>query len=70
MMAKIGNVELQKFDADCPADFKKIIMQCFEANPANRPDALEILESVESVKFNVQRASTTRRFANNFNTVT
>ena len=62
LMRKIVNNELSKFEADCPEDFKKALMRCFEANPANRPDALEFIEAVESVKFNMQPSATSHRF--------
>ena len=57
LINKIGNVELQSFEAECPKEFKDIIMQCFEAKPGNRPSALELIETVENVRFNLQRMS-------------
>ena len=30
-------------------------MQCFEADPSNRPSALELVEAAEDVRFNLQR---------------
>ena len=62
LMRKIVNNELSKFEADYPEDFKKAIMQCFKANPVDRPDALEFIETVESVKFNMQRSATSHRY--------
>ena len=57
LMMRIANGELSKFYADCPEGFKLAIMQCFEMKPDNRPDALEFIEVVESVKFELQRSS-------------
>ena len=57
LIQKIGNVELQDFKADCPKEFKRIIMQCFEANPGNRPSALEFLEAADDIRFKMQRVS-------------
>ena len=56
---KIENIELQEFEAKCPKEFKSIIMECFEANPGNRPSALELTETIENVRFNLQRVSKT-----------
>ena len=62
LINRIANVELSKFEVDCPEDFKEAIMQCFDARPDNRPDALEFMEIVEKVKFEMQRSSTTQRY--------
>ena len=62
LINKIGNVELSAFVAECPVEFKRAIMQCFEVNPDNRPDALEFLEVVEALKFSMQRSSQQRFF--------
>ena len=62
LIRKIGNVELREFSAQCPKEFKDIIMKCFEARPANRPDALDLLEVVEEVRFEIKRKSTNTRF--------
>ena len=63
----IGNVELREFTAACPREFKNIIMKCFEARPANRPDALDLLEVVEEVRFEMKRKSTNTRLVILFN---
>ena len=55
-MQKIASGQLSSFDADCPADFKKIILQCFEAKPTDRPDPLSVIETVEKVKFEMQQS--------------
>ena len=60
MINKIATVELSEFEAECPKDFELAIMQCFEANPDNRPSALEFIDMVENVKFDLQQSSTTR----------
>ena len=62
LINRIANGELSEFEADCPEDLKKAIMQCFEASPDNRPDALEFIEAVENVKFEIQRSLTSNRF--------
>ena len=36
-------------------------MQCFEAVPENRPTALEIIETAEDVRFNLQRVTKTEQ---------
>ena len=58
---KIASVQLSPFEADCPADFEKAIMQCFEANPTNRPDPLSFIEIVEKVKYEMQQLATLQR---------
>ena len=55
LINRIANGELSEFEADCPEDFKEVIMQCFEARPDNRPDAVEFIEVVENVKFEMER---------------
>ena len=57
----IGNGELQAFEADCPSEFKNIIMQCFEAVPENRPTALKFIETADDVRFNMQRVTKTEQ---------
>ena len=57
LMNRIANVELSKFEAICPEGFKTAILQCFEARPADRPDALEFIETVDLVKFNIERST-------------
>ena len=59
---KIASVKLSPFEADCPADFEKAIMQCFEAKPENRPDPLSFIEIVEKVKFEMLQSSTPQRY--------
>ena len=61
-MNKIGNVQLSPFEVDCPEDFKKAILQCFEARPDDRPDALQFMEAAERVKFEIQQSSTPQRY--------
>ena len=51
---RIANADVSEFEVDCPENFRKAIMQCFEARPANRPDALEFIETVEGVKFQIE----------------
>ena len=63
LMTTIANVDLSKFDAECPDGFKEAIMQCFEARPGNRPEAYEFIETVESVKLEMNRSSTYRYVA-------
>ena len=58
LIQKIGNIELREFEAECPADFKKVLMQCLEANPADRPDALDLLEVVDNVRLEIKQKST------------
>ena len=36
-------------------------MQCFEADPGNRPTALEFIEAAENVRFNMQRVTKTEK---------
>ena len=64
----IRGIQLQKFEVECPVDFKNAIMRCFEENPANRPDALEFLEVAENVRLNLQltRALPTKVRSENF----
>ena len=57
---KIGNIQLSPFEVECPEDFKKAILQCFEARPDNRPNALEFMEVVERVKFEMQQSTSQR----------
>ena len=63
LINKIASVQLLPFEADCPEDFEKAIMQCFEANPDSRPDPLSFIEMVEKVKFEMQQTSTSRYFS-------
>ena len=56
VLKKIENHELREFTAECPKEFKDAIMQCFEFDPNNRPDAYEFMEIVENIRFNLQRA--------------
>ena len=62
MMMKIASVQLSAFEADCPADFKRAILQCFEAKPTDRPDPLSFIETVETVKFEMQQSSLLQRY--------
>ena len=66
LIQRIGNIELREFEADCPVTFEKAIMQCFEADPADRPDALDLLEVIEKVRFEIQRKSNDKRFVESF----
>ena len=61
LMMKIASVQLSPFDADCPADLKEAILQCFEANPTNRPDPLSFIQTVETVKFELEKSSLLQR---------
>ena len=70
LMSSIANGELSDFEADCPEDFKEAIMQCFEASPEDRPEALEFIETVENVKFEMQRSLTSHRYVDNCNNLT
>ena len=58
---KIENLELQDFEAECPKEFKSIIMQCFEADPGNRPSALEFVEAADDIRFKLQQKSQTEQ---------
>ena len=58
---KIGNILLSPFEVDCPEDFRNAIMKCFEPRPADRPDALEFMETVERVKYEMQQSATLQR---------
>ena len=66
LVSRISNVKLNKFEAECPEDFQKAIMQCFETDPADRPDALDLLENIETVRFHMKRKSSNKRFVENF----
>ena len=59
---KIENHDLRPFTADCPKEFKNAIMQCFEVDPNNRPDAFEFMEAVEDIRFKMQREENQRLF--------
>ena len=61
LINRIANINLSKFEVACPEDFKKAILQCFEGRPDKRPTALEFMEIVERVKFDM-RQSTTQRY--------
>ena len=61
VMMKIASGQLSPFEAECPADFKKAILQCFEAKPTNRPDPLTFIEMVEKVKYEMQQLATLQR---------
>ena len=50
LQTKIMKNQLRKFEADCPEEYKNAIMQCFEADPKKRPDALQFLEVVENIR--------------------
>ena len=56
----IADIRLSEFEANCPENFKNSIMQCFDARPDNRPDALQFMEAAEGVKFKLQQSSTSQ----------
>ena len=64
LMTKIASGQLSPFEAECPAEFKDAILQCFEANPTNRPDPLSFIQTVETVKFELEKSSLLQRYAN------
>ena len=59
---RIANVQLSPFEVECPDAFREAILQCLEAKPSDRPDALQFLEAVEKVKFLLQRSLTLQRY--------
>ena len=54
VLKKIENHELRAFTAECPKEFKDAIMQCFEVEPNNRPDAFELMEAIDDIRFNLK----------------
>ena len=56
ILKKIENHELRAFTAECPKEFKDAIMQCFEVDPHNRPDAFELMKTIDGIRLNLKRS--------------